>query len=118
MPTDLTLFYVWSIDGKKSTTTWSISVDEKPLPILDALHLFTNALRTKNRLLDGTWSWIDAICVSQRNDIDTHWMTTSWAQAPAHGHGDDVDQFVYLGQENGTLHLLVFIHAIYRIVRP
>ncbi|KAK6206173.1 hypothetical protein QIS74_13592 [Colletotrichum tabaci] len=37
------------------------------LPILGSVHSFTQALRSKGILLDGTWWWIDSICIDQQN---------------------------------------------------
>ncbi|KAI9652612.1 MAG: hypothetical protein M1821_008359 [Bathelium mastoideum] len=62
------LSYVWALDGNVATSTHSISIGDKELPVLDSLQPFFEILRIKGCLVDNTWWWIDSISVDQRDN--------------------------------------------------
>jgi hypothetical protein len=61
------LSYTWSTDESSATKSWAIRIAEHNLPVLDSLEGFVQALRSRGNLLDGTWWWIDSICIDQTN---------------------------------------------------
>lgn len=61
------LSYTWALHQRGPTKNWTIQIGEKHLPVLDSLQPFVQALRTKGTLLDGTWWWIDSICIDPAN---------------------------------------------------
>lgn len=60
------LSYTWSLTSPTSKT-WSLQIAQRHLPVLPSLWPFLQALRAKGSLLDGTWWWIDSICIDQTN---------------------------------------------------
>jgi len=63
-----TLSYVWAEDDRTPSMNWKIKVGGRSLAVLESLKPFFDALRDKDLLLDGTWWWIDSICINQNND--------------------------------------------------
>jgi hypothetical protein len=61
------LSYTWSTYNSGATKSWAIRIGEHDLPVLDSLEPFVQALRSRRALLDGTWWWIDSICIDQTN---------------------------------------------------
>ncbi|USP80387.1 hypothetical protein yc1106_07661 [Curvularia clavata] len=61
------LSYTWGKHHPESDRQWNLKIGEKYLPALDSLRSFVQALRSKGTLLDGTWWWIDSICIDQAN---------------------------------------------------
>jgi hypothetical protein len=59
------LSYTWGLNTGNASTSRTIQIGEKRLPVLDSLDSFFQALRTRDTLLDGTWWWIDSICIDQ-----------------------------------------------------
>lgn len=47
--------------------SWSLHIGQQFLPVLGSLRSFKQALKDKGSLLDGTWWWIDSICIDQAN---------------------------------------------------
>ena len=52
---------------KVGRESWSLKIGPKLLPVLGSLRSFVQALKDKGSLLDGTWWWIDSICIDQTN---------------------------------------------------
>ncbi|KAK1715383.1 heterokaryon incompatibility protein-domain-containing protein [Colletotrichum lupini] len=65
LPAYQSLSYSWMTDGLASDH--ALMIGDRKLPILGSVYSFTQALRSKGILLDGTWWWIDSICIDQRN---------------------------------------------------
>jgi hypothetical protein len=61
------LSYVWSIDGTSEAKSKEISIDGGHLRVLDSLWPFFEILQTKGTMLDGSWWWIDSICINQED---------------------------------------------------
>lgn len=68
LPPYQTLSYAWSEDGKPATLTWEINVDGSRLAVLDSLQSFFKTMKARDLLLDGTWWWIDSMCINQGDD--------------------------------------------------
>jgi Heterokaryon incompatibility protein (HET) len=64
------LSYTWSSVDGRPTKNYSIQIGEQRLPTLDSLQPFFRVLRSKHKLLDDTWWWIDSICIDQRNGLE------------------------------------------------
>ncbi|KAF3008223.1 hypothetical protein E8E14_009572 [Neopestalotiopsis sp. 37M] len=62
-----TLSYTWACDKNSLARSWALQIENKQLPVLDSLNPFVSALTRKEILLDGTWWWIDSICIDQSN---------------------------------------------------
>lgn len=62
------LSYTWGLNQENPSKSWVVQFGQKSLPILDSLQSFLQALRSKGTLLDGTWWWIDSICIDQKCD--------------------------------------------------
>lgn len=67
LPRYQTISYVWSLGGLTPTRNWTMKINGVQLPILDTLRPFIQTLRTKEILLDGTWWWIDSLCMDLTN---------------------------------------------------
>jgi hypothetical protein len=61
------LSYTWALANNSVTTPWAIHMKKQWLPVLESLRSFVKALKDKNILSDGTWWWIDSICIDQAN---------------------------------------------------
>jgi len=61
------LSYTWDENQRGLDRSWAIRIGKHFLPILDSLLSFVRALRSKGILIDGTWWWIDSICIDQKN---------------------------------------------------
>lgn len=64
------LSYTWGSPQHDPDKQWKIKIGENFLPALDSVRSFTEALRSKGTLLDGTWWWIDSICIDQANMLE------------------------------------------------
>ena len=60
------LSYTWGLNTENPSTSRAVQFGEKRLPVLDSLQSFFQALRSRGTLLDGTWWWIDSICIDQK----------------------------------------------------
>ncbi|KAF2677706.1 HET-domain-containing protein [Lentithecium fluviatile CBS 122367] len=58
------LSYTWGLGSNES---WPLHIGNQQLPVLGSLAPLVQALRAKGALLDGTWWWIDSICIDQAN---------------------------------------------------
>ncbi|KAB2104040.1 hypothetical protein AG0111_0g7222 [Alternaria gaisen] len=58
------LSYTW---GLGSNDSWPLHIGNQQLSVLGSLAPLVQALRAKGALLDGTWWWIDSICIDQAN---------------------------------------------------
>ncbi|KAF2103265.1 hypothetical protein NA57DRAFT_72240 [Rhizodiscina lignyota] len=67
VPAYRALSYVWSLHGNIPTISWSITVDNKILLVLDSLCPFFEVLKAKMHILDCTWWWIDSLSVNQKD---------------------------------------------------
>ncbi|KAF1850140.1 uncharacterized protein K460DRAFT_422571 [Cucurbitaria berberidis CBS 394.84] len=69
------LSYTWGLDQRGPTTSWAIQIGEQ----------YLSALRSRGTLLDGTWWWIDSICIDQKNvherDEHVRRMKTTYQKA-------------------------------------
>jgi hypothetical protein len=61
------LSYTWALTAEGPVYDWSIHIGQLRLPALASLYPLVEALRSNGTLLDGTWWWIDSICVDQSN---------------------------------------------------
>jgi hypothetical protein len=65
-PTYSALSYTWgNADGVNKS--WAIRIGDAQLSTLGSLRSFFHSLRLRGTLLDGTWWWIDSICIDQSN---------------------------------------------------
>ncbi|KAF6826975.1 hypothetical protein CPLU01_09349 [Colletotrichum plurivorum] len=63
-----TLSYTWASEQQTGMTrSWAIDINGAALAVLDTLRPFVQALRSRDNLLDGSWWWIDSICIDQAN---------------------------------------------------
>ena len=62
------LSYTWNLpqDGALDGG-WPLRVGQEELPALPSLRPFVQTLKDKPALRDGSWWWIDSICVNQAN---------------------------------------------------
>jgi hypothetical protein len=60
------LSYTWGLSPHMGES-WPLQIGQRHLPVLPSLWPFVQALRIKGHLLDGTWWWIDSICIDQTN---------------------------------------------------
>jgi hypothetical protein len=69
LPPYNSISYTWTTDGAydRATADFAVEIDKRLLPVLDSLRPFLEVLRSKGTLLDGTWWWIDSICIDQTN---------------------------------------------------
>ncbi|KAK7908441.1 hypothetical protein PG985_015744 [Apiospora marii] len=65
LPKFQALSYVWASETGEIAKNWSIHIGESALPVLDTLRPFVQALVRRGKLLDGSWWWIDYICINQ-----------------------------------------------------
>jgi hypothetical protein len=61
------LSYTWGAQQHDPEKRWKIKIGDNYLPALDSLRSIVKALRSDGTLLDGTWWWIDSICIDQSN---------------------------------------------------
>lgn len=61
--------YTWTFDGKDDHRgeTIMMEMEGSLLPVPSSLGPFFDVLRAKGTLLDGTWWWIDSVCIQQSN---------------------------------------------------
>lgn len=66
------LSYTWDSSSGQTgpRKNWAVRIGARYLPVLDSLLPFVQALRRKGALLDGTWWWIDSICIDQANTAE------------------------------------------------
>jgi hypothetical protein len=103
------LSYTWSTDESGATKSWAIRIGEHHLPVLDSLEVFVQALRSRGTLLDGTWWWIDSICIDQTNiqerDEHVRRMKDTYQNAR--------DVIVWLGEQSDDSDRAIdFIHRL------
>ncbi|KAH8680284.1 heterokaryon incompatibility protein-domain-containing protein [Ilyonectria robusta] len=67
LPAYRCISYTWAIDETGTARTFALEIDEETLPVLGSLGPFIQTLRAKDQLLDGSWWWIDSICIDQAN---------------------------------------------------
>ncbi|TKW60062.1 hypothetical protein CTA1_3131 [Colletotrichum tanaceti] len=67
MPAYQSLSYTWMLDQYDFAKTHALAIGDQRLPILGSVHTFMQALQSRGMLLDGTWWWIDSICINQRD---------------------------------------------------
>ncbi|KAF9698450.1 hypothetical protein EKO04_003823 [Ascochyta lentis] len=60
------LSYTWGLSSHMAES-WPLQIGQRYLPVLPSLWPFVQALRLREHLLDGTWWWIDSICIDQTN---------------------------------------------------
>lgn len=70
LPPYSALSYTWGSDLHAPFKNSTVQIGTRHLPILDSLLPFFQALRSKGLLLDGTWWWIDSICINQKNNAE------------------------------------------------
>jgi hypothetical protein len=68
VPKYIALSYTWEPYQQDSKDSWPLQIENQQLLVLGSLKSFVEALRAKGTLLDGTWWWIDSICIDQKND--------------------------------------------------
>lgn len=67
LPRYQSISYTWASEETGTARTFALEIDGRMLPVLDSLQPFIQTLRAKNKLVDGTWWWIDSICIDQSN---------------------------------------------------
>lgn len=108
-PAYTALSYVWSLDGTAPARSVRISIDGAKLPVLNSLQPFFEVLKTKGTALDGSWWWIDSICINQEDNQEKNsqvaLMEAIYTQAGM--------ATVWLGESSADSDKAVdFIHAI------
>jgi hypothetical protein len=106
------LSYTWALNAEGPMHNWSIHINERQLPALTSLKPFIEALRTSGTLLDGTWWWIDSICVDQSN-LDER---SSHVRRMKSIYQDADNVVVWLGQQtDDSADAPDFIHFLSRV---
>jgi hypothetical protein len=116
LPLYQTLSYGCSEDRREDCMNWHIKVDGRGLSVLGSLQPFFKALRDKDLLLDGTWWWIDSICINQADEEERNQQVKLMRRlysdcsacviwlGQAAGHDDDAVDFIQdidrLGKRN------------------
>lgn len=111
LPPYQSLSYAWACVKNGYTKTGAVVIDNQELSILASLHVFFQALRTKSTLLDGSWWWIDSICIDQANLIEraqqVKLMHTIYRQAQ--------QAIIWLGEESEDSYLAAsFINTLHK----
>jgi hypothetical protein len=103
------LSYAWSLDQHSAKISWVIRIGEQYLPALDSLRPFVQTLRSGGSLLDGTWWWIDSICIDQKNNKEKaeHVRRMQYLYRDAH------NVIVWLGEQSEDSDCAInFIHLL------
>ncbi len=109
------LSYSWAFHQLGPTKNWTIQIGEQHLPVLDSLQPFIQALRLKGTLLDGTWWWIDSICIDQTNTRER----AEHVRRMKHVYQNAHKTIVWLGkQSDDSDNAIDFIHFLDKMSRP
>jgi hypothetical protein len=65
LPPYYALSYTWASDKKGLAKSWALRIECRQLPVLDSLKPFVEVLRNKGMLMNGSWWWIDSLCIDQ-----------------------------------------------------
>ncbi|KAK5740833.1 hypothetical protein LTR17_004423 [Elasticomyces elasticus] len=66
-PPYIALSYTWGVQTPGVDDSWTLRIGRRHLAVRASLQSFVQALRAKGELIDGTWWWIDSICINQTN---------------------------------------------------
>ncbi|KAF1970884.1 HET-domain-containing protein [Bimuria novae-zelandiae CBS 107.79] len=103
------LSYTWSSDHPGANDSWPLHIGEKRLPVLGSLKAFVQALRATGVLLNGTWWWIDSICINQADMQERSQQVEHMRQIYSDAH----KVIVWLGPpSDDSDHALDFIHFL------
>lgn len=108
------LSYTWALADEGPLLDWDLRIGERQLPALASLRPFVEALRSGGSLLEGTWWWIDSICVDQSNLSER----SAHVQRMDHIYWDAHEVVVWLGEQTDDsadapdfINLLVMMNA-------
>ena len=108
------LSYAWALHRMVPTKNWTIQIGEQRLPVLDSLQPFVQALRLKGTLLDGTWWWIDSICIDPTNTLER----AEQVRRMKHTYQNAHKAIVWLGeQSDDSDYAIDFIHFLDKMSR-
>ncbi|KAG5662655.1 hypothetical protein KAF25_005073 [Fusarium avenaceum] len=114
LPPYHSLSYTWATDGALLSRGWNILINKQQLLVLDTLQPFISVLRSKGELLDGTWWWIDSICINQ-SDLEERAQQIQHMQY-VYGNADRV--IIWLGEESNDSNLAMeFVRHLDKISR-
>lgn len=108
-PPYVALSYAWGLQHAGAKERWNLRIGQQHLAMLHSLRPFIQALRARGTLLDGTWWWIDSICIDQANLVERgqHVRRMKHIYQKAH------QVVVWLGPESDDSDLaLEFIHFL------
>ncbi|KAF2659792.1 HET-domain-containing protein [Lophiostoma macrostomum CBS 122681] len=106
------LSYVWSVDGLEPSRNWTVKINGTQLPILDTLWPFLQTLRAKKLLLDGSWWWIDSLCIDLTNTTERSLQVQMMQRL----YSDCHSCIIWLGEESHSSGRAVdFIYYLHRI---
>jgi hypothetical protein len=96
------------------TKGWTIRICGALLTVLDTLRPFVQALRSRGKLLDGSWWWIDSICIDQANGPER----AQQVQLMRHMYLRADQVIVWLGDASADSDLAIdFIHLLDDTIR-
>lgn len=108
------LSYTWGNLHREFDKQWNLKIGERYLPALDSLRSLVQALRSKGTLLDGTWWWIDSICIDQAN-VEERGEQVRWMKDIYHRAHKSI---VWLGeQSDDSDRALDFIRSLNKLSR-
>ncbi|KAK9773234.1 putative Heterokaryon incompatibility protein [Seiridium cardinale] len=108
------LSYTWACEKMGFAKTYAVHIKDQVLPVLESLKLFVEAMNSKGDLLDGTWWWIDSICIDQDNLRER----AQQVQLMQHIYRRAKPVVIWLGEESSDSNLAIdFIRFIDKISR-
>jgi hypothetical protein len=112
VPKYIALSYTWKTDQQDSNDSWPLQIEDQQFFVLGSLKPFVQALRAKGTLLDGTWWWIDSICIDQKNHKEKSQQVPRMTQIYRDAH----EVIVWLGpQSDDSDRALDFIGFLNRL---
>lgn len=114
LPRYRALSYAWTSEKPALAKSCAIQIRKQQLLILNSLQPFIQALRSKGTLLDGSWWWVDSICIDGANIEER----AQQVQLMQHIYRQADQVIIWLGEESSESNPAIdFIKFLDKITR-